>query len=501
MGATWSMDGYDRDQENIDYEFEFTLNPLNWLQLVIKFAFDRYTFWVLYILLGILSTGVAFAFYLTVRFTTRLETPPRFRFSSMFMIVVPPPIVGVTIASLPIVFCMYMAKILIEGDLWLGLEPLEGQTYFLLNNLPIHYMIRKVDPNVIDDARNGRLGFAFVIIASFLIFFGALLYLPKRVSKREREIEMKRDKQASKESVWVPTTWKRSNFVFSSVMMGLFNVVMTEFSYWEEFGTYIWTLIVGFRPMGILLDMITEVLLKEALHCTPLMASFWCITGMVTLGADDFLDFLLGFLVDFFIMLLERTYLDPYLGYFMDAVVEKTGEALDMLRKYLKVKGKTAKERQAEAEAAAEELKNRDAGVDFSSGDTVEPILGAYAGYSGDAMGLPYAIVPMWMMMQFADACQMMDLYGIKTKDMTYYILFSVILIPFQYVSDIFCLQVLELTHGWKIYDYLVYTRYRFLQRETRWKGLEDSLDECIEEGMRTLDQMCFSSQYYLMIT
>jgi hypothetical protein len=37
--------------------------------------------------------------------------------------------------------------------------------------------------------------------------------------------------------------------------------------------------------------------------------------------------------------------------------------------------------------------------------------------------------------------------------------------------------------------------RYRFLQRETRWKGLEDSLDECIEEGMRTLDQMCFSSQ------
>ena len=30
--------------------------------------------------------------------------------------------------------------------------------------------------------------------------------------------------------------------------------------------------------------------------------------------------------------------------------------------------------------------------------------------------------------------------------------------------------QVLELFHGWKIYDYLIYTRYRFLQRETRWK-------------------------------
>lgn len=35
-----------------------------------------------------------------------------------------------------------------------------------------------------------------------------------------------------------------------------------------------------------------------------------------------------------------------------------------------------------------------------------------------------------------------------------------------------------------------MYTRYRFLQRETRWKGLEDSLDECIDESMRTLDQV-----------
>merc|ERR1711871_199229 len=31
--------------------------------------------------------------------------------------------------------------------------------------------------------------------------------------------------------------------------------------------------------------------------------------------------------------------------------------------------------------------------------------------------------------------------------------------------------------------------------------SLEDSLDECIDESVRTLDQMCFSSQYYMMMT
>ena len=116
-------------------------------------------------------------------------------------------------------------------------------------------------------------------------------------------------------------------------------------------------------------------------------------------------------------------------------------------------------------------------------------------------MGLPYALVPMIIMSYFDECIQMRTLYGIKAKDLLFYMIFAIVIIPFQYVSDIFCLQVLELTHGWKIYDYLVYTRYRFLQRETRWKGFEDSLDECIEEGMRTLDQMCFSSQYYVMIT
>ena len=69
---------------------------------------------------------------------------------------------------------------------------------------------------------------------------------------------MKRDKQAQKESVWTPTTWKRSNFVFATVMMTLYLVTLTEFSYWNDFGTYIWYLLIGFRPMGILLDMIIE---------------------------------------------------------------------------------------------------------------------------------------------------------------------------------------------------------------------------------------------------
>eukprot|EP01006_Ploeotia_vitrea_P030746 TRINITY_DN63088_c1_g2_i1.p1 TRINITY_DN63088_c1_g2~~TRINITY_DN63088_c1_g2_i1.p1 ORF type:complete len:486 (+),score=-25.79 TRINITY_DN63088_c1_g2_i1:1-1458(+) len=68
-------------------------------------------------------------------------------------------------------------------------------------------------------------------------------------------------------------------------------------------------------------------------------------------------------------------------------------------------------------------------------------------------------------------------------------------------ISNLLIYSQNELYHGWKVYEYLVYSRYRFLQRETRWKGMEEALDECIEESLRKMDQMCFSSQYFLMLS
>jgi hypothetical protein len=103
--------------------------------------------------------------------------------------------------------------------------------------------------------------------------------------------------------------------------------------------------------------------------------------------------------------------------------------------------------------------------------------------------------------MIFRDDIEMPTRYGIKEQDMEYYALFAMLIIPFQIASDIFLQGSLELFHGWKIHDYLIYTRYRFLQRETRWKGFEDSLDECIHESVRTMDHMCFSTQFYMMMT
>merc|ERR1712164_142058 len=49
--------------------------------------------------------------------------------------------------------------------------------------------------------------------------------------------------------------------------------------------------------------------------------------------------------------------------------------------------------------------------------------------------------------------------------------------------------------------EYLKYARYRFVNRTSRWKGLERVYDESIDPGLRAIDQMCFSSQYYFVVT
>ena len=101
---------------------------------------------------------------------------------------------------------------------------------------------------------------------------------------------------------------------------------------------------------------------------------------------------------------------------------------------------------------------------------------------------------------QFNEYLQLSYLFGFRQKDLIIYLLFGVVIIPFQIVMDIFIFNTQELYHGWKVYEYMKYARYRFHNRTARWKGLERSYDESIDYSLRSVDQMCFSSQFYFIL-
>ena len=155
------------------------------------------------------------------------------------------------------------------------------------------------------------------------------MFLPNRTTQRELDIQKRRDPAAEKEDIWNPNAcvsrrpvvlgwlpfihtnrrrerrsgvvslstlsafarrWKRSNLVFTSFTMGLFCCVVAEFSYWQYFGTYIWFVIIGLRPLGQFLCAIVEEQLQEALLVMPVMTAFDMTCGAsrrVSNGAFD----------------------------------------------------------------------------------------------------------------------------------------------------------------------------------------------------------------------
>ena len=54
-------------------------------------------------------------------------------------------------------------------------------------------------------------------------------------------------------------------------------------------------------------------------------------------------------------------------------------------------------------------------------------------------------------------------MYNIKKSELIFYIMFTLIMVPFTLLSDSFLHMTQELHHGWKVYDFVAYQKYRFI--------------------------------------
>ncbi|KAI9997230.1 hypothetical protein PInf_000666 [Phytophthora infestans] len=503
--ATLIYDNYDRDSSNTAYTFSVNLHPLNYFQLVIQFAFEKQVFVGLFFVLGGMMTVGALIFWIVVRITSHLQSPPRFRFWTVFALIAPPPSVGVAMASLPIFSVVFSFYFLLNGDQFLN-----SNGYWLMDNIVRHFLETKINPEVVAETRKGRIGVCFFFFGLYLIVLGTRIFLPKPIAISEKVMAEQNDRDAQERSIWWPTQWKRANMIFASIMLGLFLVLMLEFSFWSSFGDYMFYVIVAQEIINAIMEGWIESQLKEALLMAPLVSALSLIGGIMTFGATDFGDFVLGNTLDFGMMILMRVYADTVIeaitDFFKDIARYVWGKmkiigrgTLLLFRSFTR---STAVVTDAEATKKEKTKGKEEAKAEESSeAETVEPIIDFYAMASMERLALFYQPVLILIMMFFREEVQLPILYNIREKDMEIYLWYSLIILLFQLVTEVFVLNVVEIFQGWKLYDYLVYCRYRFLQREKRWKGMEPNLDECIDEGLRTLDQMCFSSQFFMMCT
>lgn len=67
-------------------------------------------------------------------------------------------------------------------------------------------------------------------------------------------------------------------------------------------------------------------------------------------------------------------------------------------------------------------------------------------------------------------------------------------------IIDVFLLHILEILHGYKLYDYFTYCDYKFRHRQHKWVT-HGKFDKSIIHSWRSLDNMSFSSQYYFIVS
>ena len=496
VDAALVYETFDKDPSNQNYEVEVKFYPLDYRELIVEFAYGHKIFLLLFSLIGGFTVFMAAIFWAITRMTTQLESPPRLKFGARFRLTFPQAIFGFILGIIPVFSVTCLVALLLKGHSFMTLETNDASTRVdNFGSIVRHYMDSKVDPTLSDETHQGRMGLAFSVMAAFSIIEGSKIFVPR---KPDQSYLFDNEAYAKQNEKWMHVRWKRSNMIYTSFIMGLFLVVIVEWSFWSSFGTYIWEAIIALKIANIIASHVVDEQLGESLLSAPVMTAMGMVQTLVTLSANDFMDFLLSYVVELGFLILERMYTDPGQSAFLE-LISSIFSKLKRLVQSTKLGQQIWKEG-ASINGPASSSDNN--GMDIvEKSETVEPILDSYGSYCCDTMSLFYTPFVIFLLMIFREEMAIPAIYGIKEKDMEYYVLFALVIIPFQFAADIFIHGSQELFHGWKLYDYLMYTRYRFLQREARWKGLEDTLDECIDEGLRSMDQMCFSSQFYMMLT
>jgi len=475
IAATVTMDEYvNANGHDGSYTLTVSMSALGWFDLLNFFAFDFFFYFVLFVAIGLLAVLLVFAVWVVVRIFTLLKEPPRFRFLPYLRIMLGPPLMGVTLGMLPFISAQFGFRAAFTAF------PILTQFPISIDNVG-----REVDEAVVEQATSGRYAVCFLTVSMYMMGCCAEILVPAELKdEEEKELE---DERYVDEVMFKPEVWKRSHFVLMNILVNVTNVFLIEFSFTDTFGVQFFTIFFLLKVVHVVLEMQIETALGEAFLLAPISVVLSASVGVATIGADDFTDFTLGFFFETIMGMVEYVYLDAFIAYCAIVLPDKISALVNFVMDMLPFNFEDDDEEEEEVAVDAEDT-------------LVEDLMGFLAAYGVNTAGVymsPFFIFFFW---DFNDHLRLSYLYGFRKRDLLIYFLFSVVIIPFQIIMDVLTFNIQELFHGWKVYEYLKYARYRFVNRTSRWKGLERVYDESIDPGLRAIDQMCFSSQFYFVL-
>jgi hypothetical protein len=498
------------DLLSTDYTLEVNFYPLAYFALLNLFQFGLMVYVIFYSIVGAMSVGVIGIIYIINRLLTKLRNPPIFQSLNLFFLLAEAPTQGVLYGTIPcfaaIMFVWLWLQSNLKGGPFGSIDPVNKPSSLNFEGMSGSWLdSQRLDTARVEEYRMGRMGACFLILGLYGTFLVARLVIPDwsvddrepdnpiSIAKREILYEEEDEEELPPTTFFAPKVWKRASFVYSVFAFTMFIMLLWEFSFSSYYGTYQFQLMVAFKFLFMQVSNWFGAVLGEDLLVNQLETMSGLAQGLTGMGASTLSNFVLGYFVGLALGWAQGIFIDPAI----DEFLTQWPRYQFLLKRQFRAKRRMTREEKAAEEQEWQEINES---IELAA-EGIEPVLGTFGGYSVGAVGYYLYPIGLGFMMLFYTECTIPHMYNISQNEMKYYALFSIYIIPFQMLQDVVVTNTMELVHGWKIYDYIAYQRYRFSVRDYRWILRNEMVDESIDQGMQTLDLMCFSSQYYFILT
>ena len=468
-----------------------------------------------------ISTIFVAGFSFFIRLNTTLSEPPRFNYNELLVILLPPAVAGTALGSIPPALPYLPMYVLIGGNT-------ENTTYAgIFNSLSGNFLISPQSDEIV---RGGRHGMCLCMLGVVLLTKCMQTLIPKIKSSRYRLMKWRfGSDNPNKDPIWLKS---RAYFRSSAVTIIVYSLFVTFFSFSAEYSSsrqtayFLVILFVGYVVKG----RIKSINRIEALLSTPFLIAIEVMSLYVArVMTSDLSGIILNHLILLSKHLVEILYDEEIEVYFRQMFLDNVYDALrkkkwilhlaslnDFTRTtFLKILKDGFRVDIHVAYWLREHLESRirfeDLWMRFDEINASIKTNGSQSEVAAETfqrvtaiihkisiMQLAYYIaLPMtYFLILFYDQLRLQEYGNVDSESLgkhcflTAFMLFSLI------IEQPFLLYAVECRCGYKIGEYLIRLRDRFINRKAN-----DSFEDGIHESLPSLDRLCFSSQYYSIMS
>jgi len=433
-----------------EYDLRVTFTPSDWLTVLDAFGLSDTTYLLFYAAIDILLIFITILLWGFFRVSARQATPPRLHFWEWLKGFELNPLRGFVIIAVPIMAgCTFIRMVMGDMNPLVGFE---GDMRY----------IGQLNEEILTQWRHGRVGICILALGFFLMRDGSALLCPRKDMPG---------------SIWKPGYWQRRHVMYTSIFLFVILLLALEFSFSTLFKLYPLAFMLAFKVVWMQMETWLLKTLTEKLIALPFECALQTVQYVMTLGADGFLTFIQANILEAGVMIVKRVTLDPV-----------RFRLLRLLRFRIRVQlaqraGQPVPVMTPELEAIG----------------VMTDMLSLMYRYSVDTLGSVISPITIAVLFIFREEFEINKLYGMRSTDLRYFMLFSFFLIPAFWVIDIFLFNLEELLWSWKLFEYIQFCNERFRNRSRRWIGLDNTINEELPADLRALDQMCLSVQFFML--